>query len=92
MRKLKCFLGNLCYNGSMEKIMINEKKSAILYILEILQKYTDKDHSLTYSAIIEKLATIGIDINRKTVANTIDILADKGFSIQKKRKKWGLSC
>lgn len=64
--------------------MINEKKSAILYILEILQKYTDKEHSLTYSAIIEKLESFGIEIDRKTVANSIDILIDKGFDIQKR--------
>ena len=36
--------------------MIKEdKKLLILYILDILKKYTDDNHSLTYSQISEKL-------------------------------------
>lgn len=77
----------ICYNDSGRKTMINEKKSVILYVLDILRKYTDKDHSLTYSAINEKLGAFGIEINRKTVANNIDILIDKGFDIRKQGNK-----
>lgn len=64
---------------------LNEKKSSILYVLDILRKYTDKDHCLTYAAIAEKLQSLyGIEIERKTIARDIDILMDKGFEIVKR--------
>jgi len=64
---------------------INEKKSSVLYVLEILKKFTDKDHSLTYAMISEKLISLyGIEIERKTIARDIDILLDKGYDIVKR--------
>lgn len=63
---------------------MEDKKSSIIYVLEILQKYTDKDHLLTYSAIAEKLLNFyDIEINRKTIARDVDILIDKGYDIVK---------
>lgn len=65
--------------------MLNDKKSSILYILEILQKYTDKDHSLNYSQIREKLSDLyDITLERKTIARDIDILIEKGYDIIKR--------
>lgn len=64
---------------------MKEKKSSILYILDILQTYTDKNHSLTYSVLAEKLRNIyDIVIERKTIARDIDILIDKGYDIKRK--------
>ena len=64
---------------------INEKKSSVLYVLEILKKFTDRDHPLTYAMIAEKLSAIyGIEIERKTIARDIDILIDKGYDIVKR--------
>lgn len=63
--------------------MVNEKKASLLYILDILKEYTDINHSLTYSEILGKLKTVGIELDRKTVANAIDILTDKGYDITK---------
>ncbi|MBQ8845465.1 MAG: WYL domain-containing protein [Clostridia bacterium] len=65
--------------------MLNDKKSSVLYILEILQKYTDKYHSLNYSQIREKLSRLyDITLERKTIARDIDILIEKGYDIIKR--------
>ncbi|MBQ8451831.1 MAG: WYL domain-containing protein [Clostridia bacterium] len=67
--------------------MLNEKKSSILYVLEILKKYSDENHYLKYSDIISKLASnYGIEIERKTVARDIDILEDYGYDIHRHGK------
>lgn len=63
---------------------MEEKKSSVVYVLDILKKYTDKNHLLTYNAITEKLSNFyDIEINRKTIARDIDILIDKGYDIVK---------
>lgn len=65
--------------------MIRDKKSSVLYVLEILQNYTDVKHSLNYAQIIEKLKNIyDITLERKTIARDIDILMDKGYEIVKR--------
>ena len=62
-----------------------EKKSSTLYILDILRKYSDKDHLLNYSDIIKKLSNdYEIDIDRKTVARDVTVLMDSGFDIIKR--------
>lgn len=64
---------------------MEDKKSSVLYVLDILKKYTDKDHLLTYSSIAEKLLNFyDIELNRKTIARDIDILIDKGYDIVKR--------
>ena len=58
------------------------KKMAMFYILDILKEYSDKDHLLTQKDIIEKLHNIHlIDIERKTIASTIELLIDYGYDI-----------
>ena len=65
--------------------MVNEKKSSVLYVLDILQEYTDSNHCLTYAGIAEKLKTLyDIEIERKTIARDIDILLFKGYDIIKR--------
>ena len=67
--------------------MANDKKSSLLYVLKILQDCTDEKHLLTYSAISEKLYSIyGVEIERKTIANNIEVLSDYGYDIVKCRK------
>ena len=63
---------------------MSERKNSVLKVLEVLRKYSDKKHQLTYSQIIEKLKTIyDIDIERKTVARDIGILLSNNFDIVK---------
>ena len=67
--------------------MINEKKGSLLYVLDVLKKYSDEKHYLKYADIISKLSTLyGIEIERKTVARDIDILSDYGYDIKKHGK------
>lgn len=68
--------------------MASEKKSSLLYILKILQENTDENHTLTYADIGERLYSgFGIEIERKTIASSIDILSEHGYDIVKCGKK-----
>ncbi len=63
-----------------------DKKMAAFYILEILKEYSDKDHLLKQKDIIDKLYNIyRIDIERKTISSTLDILSDLGYDIHKEQ-------
>jgi len=59
------------------------KKIIILYILQILQKYTDAGHPMTQQQIAEKLLSdYGLEVNRGTVKRNIEDLMDAGYSVQ----------
>lgn len=58
------------------------KKMAMLYILDILREYSDENHPLTQKDIIDKLHSIYlIEIERKTISTTIQLLIDYGYDI-----------
>ena len=60
------------------------KKMTLLYILDILREYSDENHLLTQQNIIDKLKAIYlIDIERKTISSTIDLLIEYGYDIIK---------
>jgi hypothetical protein len=59
------------------------KKIIILYILQILRKYTDENHPMTQQQIAEKLRSeYGIEVNRATVRRNISDLIEAGYDIQ----------
>lgn len=59
------------------------KKVIILYILQILQRYTDADHPMTQQQIMEKLrADHDLEVNRATVKRNLSDLIDAGYPIQ----------
>ncbi len=59
------------------------KKIIILYILQILRRYTDADHTMTQQQIAEKLMNdYGLEVNRATVKRNISDLIDAGYDIQ----------
>ncbi len=59
------------------------KKIIILYILQILRKYTDSAHTMTQQQIAEKLRSeYGLDVNRSTVKRNISDLLEAGYDIQ----------
>ena len=61
-----------------------DKKLTIYYILKILKEYSDKNHLLKQKDIIDKLHNIYmIDIERKTIASTIDLLIELDYDINK---------
>jgi len=64
--------------------MNGEKKSSLLYVLNILKKYSDKKHMLTYSDIARKLREeYDSELERKTIARNVEILMDNGYDIVK---------
>ena len=64
--------------------MLYGKKEVIILIYRILAEYTDEDHYLTQADIIEKLNQLyGVDVERKSVANSLEILQELDYDIVK---------
>lgn len=57
------------------------QKLKILYVLEILQKYSDEEHPLTASEICRRLEERGVLAERKSVYADIEALCDYGYDI-----------
>ena len=65
----------------------SNKKLLIIYILKILQEYSDQNHFLTQSDIIKKLLnSYGMECERKAVSQNINSLIDVGYDIVKMPK------
>ncbi len=60
-----------------------EKNGNILYILNVLKKYSDEEHKLSISALREKINEIyGEDIDPRTIRRNINLLKEKfGYDI-----------
>ena len=58
---------------------IENQKLRILYIIEILTRYTDEQHLLSAAQIIDKLKAYGLEAERKTVYSDINALIDGGI-------------
>ena len=64
---------------------MSDKRLLCLYIIKILQKYTDDNHSLTYSEINNKLQLeYGLTVDVKTIASYIIALQNFGVDVMKK--------
>lgn len=64
---------------------MSDKRLLCLYILKILQKYTDDNHSLTYSEINNKLQLeYGLTADVKTIVSYIIALQNFGVDVIKK--------
>lgn len=64
---------------------MSDKRLLCLYIIKILQKYTDDNHSLTYSEINNKLQLeYGLTADVKTIASYIIALQNFGVDVMKK--------
>ena len=58
------------------------KKIIILYILNILRKYTDVNHTMTQQEIADRLLSdYGMTVNRATVKRNIEDLIDADYDI-----------
>lgn len=60
-------------------------KLKLLYLKEILERYTDENHILNAIEIAEKLEDYGIESERKSIYKDLDILSDYGMDIVKTR-------
>ena len=59
------------------------KKIIILYVLQILRKYTDSAHTMTQQQIADKLRSdYGLEVNRSTVKRNLFDLIEAGYDIQ----------
>lgn len=63
------------------------QKLKILHLIRILETQTDDEHGLTGPQIIEKLAELGIEIERKTLYRDLDALREFGYDVQKYHRR-----
>lgn len=63
------------------------QKQKLLYMVKLLQEYTDEEHVLSTKDLIEKLQANGINAERKSIYADIRCLQDFGFDIIQKKGK-----
>lgn len=56
-------------------------KIKLVKILEILRQDSDEEHYIDTAEILNKLATAGIECDRRTLYNDIDVLNDYGYEV-----------
>ena len=61
------------------------QKVKLLYIVEILKKYSDEEHPINATEICEKLESAGVTAERKAIYGDINCLIDFGYDIIKTR-------
>lgn len=62
--------------------MIDTKKANIYYVYKILEKYTDIEHFLTQTEILNKIKMeYGVEYERKSIGSSIALLMDLDFDI-----------
>lgn len=68
-------------------IELKNKKSSIVFVLKVLEAYSDSNHPLKQETIIEKIKTLyGVHLERKSIASSIRKLNELGYDIVKTRK------
>lgn len=64
--------------------MIENKKASILLVLKVLEEYSDENHYLTHQNIIDKINELySIELERKSIANSIMLLEELDYDIVK---------
>ena len=66
---------------------MNPSKLKLLYLLEILWKDTDEEHTLTVPQLISRLEQRGISAERRSVYDDIQSLRDWGLDILERRTR-----
>lgn len=62
------------------------QKLKMLHLIQILSHETDDEHGLTVPQLIERLEERGVTVDRKTLYNDLDCLAEFGYDIQSFRR------
>ncbi len=57
------------------------QKIRLLYLADILRKYTDEEHPLSSAELIERLADMGQTVERKAIYDDISVLTEYGMDI-----------
>lgn len=61
------------------------QKLKLIYIIDILKKFTDEDHPMNATELCERLSELGVSAERKAVYNDIEMLIYYGWDIIKTR-------
>ena len=59
----------------------NNQKFKLIYLIKILERLTDEDHSLTMSQIISELESYDVSAERKSVYTDIEALRELGYDV-----------
>ncbi len=71
------------YQGGLKMPRSVNQKLKIMYLRDILNKYTDENHPLSATDICNILKEYGIEAERKSIYNDIEMLASYGMDIMK---------
>lgn len=63
------------------------QKIKILYLMKILLERTDEEHGLTLEEITQALADCGVEAERKTLYDDLEVLRLFGLDIEKRKNK-----
>ena len=61
------------------------QKMKLLYIIDILEKYSDEENPINANELCSRLEAVGVSAERKAIYNDIDTLIDFGYDIIKTR-------
>lgn len=67
--------------------MSTGKKGKLLFVLKILQDKTDETQGISVPEIIADLEAYGIQAERKSIYDDINLLTDFGFPVEKRKSK-----
>ncbi|MBO6089420.1 MAG: WYL domain-containing protein, partial [Lachnospiraceae bacterium] len=59
----------------------NNQKFKLIYLIKILERLTDEEHSLTMSQIISELESMDISAERKSVYSDLEALRELGYDV-----------
>ena len=65
----------------------SNQKIKLLYLMKILLENTDDEHGMTLAEISDALGEYGIDAERKTLYDDIDVLCLFGLDIENKENR-----
>lgn len=65
------------------------QKLKLLYIIRMLEEYSDENHPLSTAEIITRLEAVGIHSERKSIYDDIDRLCDFGYDIIRVHSRLG---
>lgn len=67
--------------------MAKTQKIKILYLMKILLEETDDEHGMTLEELSDALSRCGVDAERKTLYDDLDVLRTFGIDIEKRKDK-----
>lgn len=66
---------------------LDGQRPKLLFLLKILNEYTDEEHGISIKDIIEKLATYDVPAERKSIYADMDCLKALGYSLTMTRRR-----